>query len=133
VAFKDGANYVAHMHPDVSFDIMSESGTNVWASPHTYVDTTAMYAGEVGRYSAIRVIENTRCTKTGSGPTTTYKTYVVGQQALVEAVAVEPHTIIGPVTDALKRHYPVGWYGFLGHALFRPESLLVVSTYSSLN
>jgi N4-gp56 family major capsid protein len=133
VAPKDGANYIAHVHPDVSFDLMSESGTNVWASPHTYQDTAAIYAGEVGRYSAIRFVENTRCTKTGTGATTSYKSYVFGQQALVEAVAVEPHTVVGPVTDALKRHFPIGWYGFFGHALFRPQSLLIQSSYSSLN
>jgi N4-gp56 family major capsid protein len=133
VAFRDGANYLAHIHPDVSFDLMSESGTNVWASPHTYVDTGAIYAGEVGRYSAVRFIENTRCTKSGSGASTVYKTYVLGQQALVEAVAVEPHTVIGPQTDALNRLAPVGWYGFLGWSLFRPESLLVVTTKSTLN
>jgi N4-gp56 family major capsid protein len=133
VAFRDGSNYLAHIHPDVSFDLMSESGTNVWASPHTYVDTGAIYAGEVGRYSAVRFIENTRCTKTGSGATTTYKTYVFGQQALVEANVVEPHTVIGPQTDALNRLAPVGWYGFLGWSLFRPEALLVVTTKSSLN
>jgi N4-gp56 family major capsid protein len=133
VAFRDGSNYIAHVHPDVSFDLMSEAGTNVWAGPHTYQDTAALYSGEVGRYSAIRFIENTRCTKSGSGATTAYNSYVVGPQALVEAVAVEPHTVVGPVTDALMRHYPIGWYGFLGHALFRPEALLVVKTKSSLN
>jgi N4-gp56 family major capsid protein len=126
-------DYIAHVHPDVSFDLMSESGTNVWASPHTYVDTGAIYAGEVGRYSAIRVIENTRCTKSGSGATTTYKSYIFGQQAVVEANVVEPHTVVGPQTDALNRLAPIGWYGFLGWSLFRPEALLVQSSYSSLN
>jgi N4-gp56 family major capsid protein len=134
VAFRDGANYLAHVHPDVSFDLMSESGQNVWSSPHTYgTDVGAIYAGEVGRYSAVRFVENTRNTKTGSGVSTAYKTYVLGQQALVEAVAVEPHTVIGPQTDALNRLAPVGWYGFLGWSLFRPEALLVVTTKSSLN
>jgi N4-gp56 family major capsid protein len=133
VAARDGANYVAHVHPDISFDLMGEAGTNVWASPHTYVDTGAIYAGEIGRYSAIRFIENTRCTKTGSGATTTYNSYVFGQQALVEANVVEPHTVIGPQTDALNRLAPVGWYGFLGWSLFRPEALLVSVSKSSLN
>jgi N4-gp56 family major capsid protein len=135
VPFRDGANYVAHVHPDVTFDLMSESGDNVWASPHTYGgDTGAIYAGEVGRYSAVRFIENTRCAVTapGSGTAGEYLTYVVGKQALVEATAIEPHTVIGPVTDALKRHFPVGWYGLLGWSLFRPESLLVVTSQSSL-
>ena len=133
VAFRDGANYVAHIHPDVSFDLMGESGTNVWASPHTYVDTGAIYAGEVGRYSAVRFIENTRNTVDTNGVNPSiYNTYVWGQQALVEAVAVEPHTVIGPQTDALNRLAPVGWYGFLGWSLFRPEALMVVKSGSSL-
>lgn len=133
VPFRDGANYVAHIHPDVSYSLMAEEGQNVWASPHTYVDTTALYAGEVGRFSAVRFVENTRCTKTGTGATTKYNTYVVGQGALVEAVAVEPHTVIGPVTDPLKRLFPVGWYAFFGHALHRPESLLIAQNTSTLN
>jgi N4-gp56 family major capsid protein len=133
VAFRDGSNYVAHVHPDVTFDLMSEAGTNVWSGPHTYQDTQAIYAGEVGRYSAVRFIENTRCTKSGSGATTAYNGYVFGQQALVEANVIEPHTVIGPQTDALNRIAPVGWYGFLGWSLFRPEALLVAKTKSSLN
>jgi N4-gp56 family major capsid protein len=133
VAPKDGANYVAHAHPDVTWSLMAESGSNVWASPHEYVDTGAIYAGEVGRYSAIRFVENTRCTTAGTGATTTYNTYVVGKQALVEANAIEPHTVIGPQTDVLRRHFPVGWYGLLGWSLFRTNSLLVVETTSALN
>ena len=134
VAFKDGSSYVAHVHPDVTFDLMSESGTNVWASPHTYVDTENIYAGEVGKFAAVRFIENTRCTNTAaaSGVAGTYNSYVVGPQALVEAVAIEPHTVIGPQTDALRRNFPVGWYGLLGWNLFRPEALLKVKSQSSL-
>jgi N4-gp56 family major capsid protein len=134
VAPRTGTDYVAHVHPDQTFDLMSETGTGAWQGPHVYGgDTQAIYAGEVGRFSAIRFIENTRCTVAGSGASTTYKSYVLGQQALVEAVAVEPHTVIGPQTDALNRLAPIGWYGFLGWSLFRPESLIVATGKSSLN
>lgn len=135
VAPKVGADYLAHIHPDVSFDLMSESGVNnnVWASPHTYGgDTAAIYAGEIGRYGGVRFVENTRCKVVTADVPDTYFTYVFGQKALVEANVVEPHTVIGPVTDPLKRLFPVGWYGFLGWALFRPEALLVVKSQSSL-
>lgn len=135
VAFRDGSNYVAHIHPDVSYDLMSESGQNVWSSPHTYgADVGAIYAGEIGRYSAVRFIENTRCKTTAatSGVAGTYNTYVTGQGAMVEATAIEPHTVLGPQTDAFRRFFPVGWYGLLGWSLFRPESLLVVKSQSSL-
>lgn len=135
VPFRDGSSYVAHIHPDLTFDMMSESGDNVWSSPHVYGgNDSPIMAGEVGKYSAVRFVENTRCTTTApaSGVAGTYNTYVVGKQAMVEATAIEPHTVIGPQTDALRRHFPVGWYGLLGWALFRPESLLVVESESSL-
>jgi hypothetical protein len=32
-----------------------------------------------------------------------FRTILVGKQALAEAVAEEPHTIVGPVTDKLMR------------------------------
>jgi len=133
VAPRSGNDYIAHVHPDISFDLMSEAGTNVWSTPHIYSDTAEIYAGEVGRYSAIRFIENTRCVSTGSGATTTYKSFIFGQQALVEANVVEPHTVVGPQTDALNRLQPIGWYGFLGWSLFRPEALIVSTSKSSLN
>jgi N4-gp56 family major capsid protein len=135
VPFKDGSNYVLHAHPDITFDLMNESGTNSWVSPHIYGgDAGPIYAGEVGKYSAIRIIENTRCTHTAatSGVAGTYTSYLTGSQALVEAVAVEPHTVIGEVTDPLKRFLPVGWHGLLGWNLFRPQGLMNVKSQSSL-
>lgn len=61
-----------------------------------------------------------------------YTTYFLGREAVVEAVAVEPHTVVGPVTDNLKRFQPVGWYGLLGQSLFRQNSLQLVKTASSI-
>lgn len=134
VPFTDGSSYVAHVHPDVSYDLMAEAGTNVWASPHTYVDTTQLYTAEVGKFSAIRFIESTRCkvVDPATGVAGKYNTYLTGRQGLVEAVAIEPHTVLGPQTDAFRRFFPVGWYGMLGWSLFRPEALLKVTSQSSL-
>ena len=65
--------------------------------------------------------------------TNVYNTYFAGQQALAEAVAEEPHVVIGPVVDKLMRHRPLGWYGVLGHAIYRQEALYRVETSSSIN
>ena len=65
--------------------------------------------------------------------TKVYNTYFAGQQALAEAVAEEPHVVIGPVVDKLMRHRPLGWYGVLGHAIYREEALYRVETSSSIN
>lgn len=61
-----------------------------------------------------------------------YKTLFFGRQALAEAVAEEPHVIIGPVVDKLMRFRPIGWYGVLGWSIYRQEALWRVETTSSL-
>ena len=61
-----------------------------------------------------------------------YRTFLCGQQALAEAVAEEPHVVIGPVVDKLMRHRPMGWYGVLGFTRFREESLFRIETGSSI-
>ena len=65
--------------------------------------------------------------------TRVFNTYFAGQQALAEAVAEEPHVVIGPVVDKLMRHRPLGWYGVLGFARYREEALYRVETSSSIN
>ena len=65
--------------------------------------------------------------------TKVFNTYFAGQQALAEAVAEEPHVVIGPVVDKLMRHRPLGWYGVLGFAIYRDESLYRVETSSSID
>ena len=61
-----------------------------------------------------------------------YRTIVAGQQALAEAVAEEPHVVIGPVVDKLMRHRPMGWYGVLGFKIFRDAALYRIETGSSI-
>lgn len=61
-----------------------------------------------------------------------YDTYFAGQQALAEAVAEEPHVVIGPVTDKLMRFRPIGWYGVLGFKIYRQEALFRMATGSTI-
>jgi hypothetical protein len=65
--------------------------------------------------------------------TKVFNTYFAGQQALAEAVAEEPHVVIGPVVDKLMRHRPLGWSGVLGHAIYREEALYRVESSSTIN
>ena len=65
--------------------------------------------------------------------TKVFNTYFAGQQALAEAVAEEPHVVIGPVVDKLMRHRPLGWYGVLGFAIYRDEALYRVESSSSID
>jgi N4-gp56 family major capsid protein len=64
--------------------------------------------------------------------TKVYRTIVAGQQALAEAVAEEPHVVIGPVTDKLMRLRPIGWYGVLGFKRYREDALFRIESGSSI-
>ena len=96
--------------------VVSISGTNVT------LDTPVTSAGVTSGASI-----------TFTHETKVFNTYFAGQQALAEAVAEEPHVVIGPVVDKLMRHRPLGWYGVLGHAIYREEALYRVETSSSIN
>jgi N4-gp56 family major capsid protein len=64
--------------------------------------------------------------------TRVFDTILCGQQALAEAVAEEPHIVIGNVTDKLMRFRPMGWYGVLGFARYREEALYRIESGSSI-
>jgi len=61
-----------------------------------------------------------------------YRTFLAGQQALAEAVAEEPHVVIGPVVDRLMRFRPIGWYGVLGFKIYRQNALYRIESVSSI-
>jgi N4-gp56 family major capsid protein len=64
--------------------------------------------------------------------TRVFNTIVAGKQAMAQAVAEEPHVVIGNVTDKLMRFRPMGWYGVLGFARYREEALFRLETGSSI-
>jgi len=133
-----GNLFASYIHPEVSHDLRAETGTASWRQPSEYVNPAGIYAGEIGTFEGVAFIESPRLPNSqagaGSGTTQTrvYDTFIMGQQALAEAVAEEPHTVIGPVTDKLMRLRPIGWYGVLGWSLYRPESLWRIQTASSV-
>lgn len=130
--------FIGYIHPSVSYDLRSEAGTSAaWRPPHEYSAAGNIWAGSIGTYEGIEWIESPRCffTNDGSGAspkTNVFRTLVFGRQALVEASAEDPHTVIGPVTDKLMRHRPIGWYGLLGWSIYRQECLQRIECASSL-
>lgn len=128
---REGELYVSYIHPDVAYDLRLSTGTNAWVNPHQYVDTREIYVGEVGTFHGARFIETNRCTVVAGTPDI-YTTYFFGRECLLEATVVEPHVVVGPVVDKLKRFYPVGWYAFLGWEVFRQNAIQLVKTTSSI-
>jgi N4-gp56 family major capsid protein len=107
------------------------AGTNVGAS----AKITAISVGAANTTFTVDVANSGTVgtnTLTVTPVTRTFKTIVCGQQALAEAVAEEPHIVIGNVTDKLMRFRPMGWYGVLGFARYREEALYRIETGSSI-
>jgi N4-gp56 family major capsid protein len=105
------------------------AGTNI----PTGAQVTAISSTTVTIDSAIVTQVTSGTSVTFTHETRVFNTYFAGQQALAEAVAEEPHVVIGPVVDKLMRHRPLGWYGVLGFARYREEALYRVETSSSIN
>jgi N4-gp56 family major capsid protein len=126
------------LHPDQSYDLRSESDLASWRPPHDYSAAQNIWAGAVGVYEGCYVVETPRMTSAQDGAGTTtratvYRTAVLGRQALARCVAEEPHTVVGPVTDGLRRFLRIGWYGVEGWNRYREECLQRIETSSSLS
>ena len=55
-AEKIGDSYVAIIHPDVAYDLMSDPS---WQNVKTYCDPSDMYEGEIGKVAGVRFVETT--------------------------------------------------------------------------
>ena len=135
---RKGSLYWAGIHPEVSHDLRAETGSTGWYLPNQYgSDQNRIWAGEIGTFEGAFFVESPRLYKaqdgaSGTAANSVYRTILAGQQALAEAVAEEPHVVIGPVVDRLMRHRPMGWYGVLGFARYREEALYRIESGSSI-
>jgi N4-gp56 family major capsid protein len=207
-----GGMYVSYIHPEVSHDLRTETGNNIWRTPHEYQNAGPLLAGELGAWEGVRFIETPRMTNANTGAAQTalatapavsgvsgaftivvangafgglaevgdaisgtnvgsgalitaisvgttnttltvsvansgtvgtntltvtpkarvYNTYIMGQQALAEAVWKEPGIEFGNVVDKLNRFRPVGWHGIINWSVYRQEALYRVETASSV-
>jgi len=208
-----GGMYTAYVHPEVSHDLRTETGNNIWRTPNEYQNIQSLYAGEIGAWEGVRFIETPTMTNSISGAAQTalatasavsgvsgaftivaanaafgglaevgdaisgtgvgtgakitaisvgatnttftvdvansgtvgtntltvtpstrvFNTYVLGQQALAEAVWKEPGIEFGNVVDKLNRFRPVGWHGIINWSVFRQAALYRIETSSSIH
>lgn len=208
-----GNMFLSYIHPEVSHDLRTETGNNVWRTPQEYQNIVNLQAGEMGAWEGVRFIETSNMTNTKSGAdqtalataaavsgvsgeftivvanagfgglalvgdkisgvnvgtgakitaisvgatnttytvdvansgtvgtatltvtpvTRVFNTYVMGQQALAEAIWKEPKIEFGNISDKLNRFRPVGWHGILNWSLYRPTALWNIQTSSSVN
>lgn len=136
----DGMHFVGLAHPYVLKDLRSNTSGAEWRALQVNNAATGglgLINGEIGIYEGVRWIETPRCSfaATGTGSINVYQTYIVGKEALAEAVAPDYDfqlVLDGVVVDPLKRKWVYGWKGTAGWALFRTASLWRIETTSSL-
>lgn len=131
---RQGDLYCCMLHPDQSHDLRKETGGAAWRDPHNLGGPDAIWNGNIGIYEGAYFIESPRIFSDtdGSSSATVYRSLFFGREALAEAVAEEPHVVIGNVTDKLMRMRPAGWYGVLGWARFREAALIRGESSSSI-
>ncbi len=131
-----GEHYATVVHPSVAHDLRIETGSTGWRTPHEYVDTSGIYAGELGTFEGSLFLESPRCTNAtvGASSARVYNSYVMGREALAEAVASEFGIVVGgTIADPLNRKMALGWTGIAGWSLFRTEAMWLVQTAATVN
>lgn len=141
-----GGQYVAYVHPDVSYDLRSETGAAAWRDPHTYSQPSEIWNGEIGSFEGFRFIESPRAplfvdASNGAGATGTVDVYgslFLGRQALAKVYSTTdgngamPRVVMGPVVDKLRRFVPMGWYWLGAYGVFRQAALWRAENASSI-
>ena len=138
--FENG-NYTGIVHPDVAYDLRSETAVTDVIAFQIRQDSAGVRNGSIGVFGGIEWIENPRAGLIADGGASTcdaYQTLVCGRQALAKAFSrapgfgEDPSVVFGPVTDTLRRFHPVGWYHLVGYGRFREASMQRIETSSSI-
>lgn len=131
---REGDLYWCGIHPDVSHDLRSETGAGAWQDLHKYAAPSVFWPGAIGVYEGAFFVESARLYKATDGASsgTVFRTILAGREALAEGVQVEPEVRVGVVPDKLNRFFPLGWYGFLGWAIFRDDAMWRIESSSSI-
>ena len=133
---REGMLYAAYTHPETAHDLRSETGALAFEDIRKYTDPNVgnILNAVTGVLGGAYIVETPRAYvgTDGASSAKNYRTIIAGQQALAEAVAVEPGIVIGPVVDKLMRFRPVGWYALAGWARFREAALYRIESGSSI-
>lgn len=131
---KSGSLYAAYTHPETAHDLRAETGALAFEDIRKYTGPENILNGVTGVLGGAYFVETPRAyTATdGAASAKVYRTLVCGDQAIAEAVAVEPNVVLGEVVDKLKRFRPMGWYALFGHAVYRQAALYRIESGSSI-
>ncbi|MBR87277.1 MAG: N4-gp56 family major capsid protein [Rhodospirillaceae bacterium] len=137
----ENGNYMAIVHPDVSYDLRSDTNVTDVIQYQLYQQGEPIRVGSIGTFNGITYIENPRAgllADAGDSNVDVYQTLICGRQALAKGFSrapgfgADPTIVVGPVTDTLRRFNPIGWYHLVGYGRFREKCMIRVETSSSI-
>lgn len=139
-AKKIDGSYVAIIHPDVAFDLMSDKK---WEEPKAYCDPKDLYEGEIGRIAGVRFVMTSEAkifAKAGADSRDVYSTLVIGEGAygVTEITGLGLQHIVkqlgtGGGSDPLDQRATVGWKATLGAALLMNPYMVRIETTSRVS
>ena len=131
---KYGNLYAGYIHPEVAFDLRSETGAQSFEDVQKYTNSSEILHQATGVYGGAYFMETARALVLADGAAgiNVYRTNILGAQAVAEATAVEPGVVVGPVTDQLMRQRPLGWYSLQGWSMYREAAAYRIESSSSV-
>ena len=137
---KINGDYVAIIHPDCAFDLMSDPE---WKYPHQYQDTTNLYNGEIGKVAGVRFVETTEAKVfkgKGASSRDVYATMVIGANAYgvtdIKGGGLE-HIVkqLGSAgtADPLNQRATVGWKATKAAIRLVESNMVRIETTSTFN
>ena len=135
-----GGYYVAIIHPDIAYDLMSDSK---WEEPHKYQDTTNIYNGEIGKLYGVRFVESSEAKiygAVGASSAIVYATLVLGENAygVTEITGGGLKQIVkqlgsGGTGDPLDQRATVGWKLTQAAKKLIPQYIVRIETSSGFS
>ena len=137
---KINGDYVAIIHPDCTYDLMSDPN---WKFPHQYVDTKEIYQGEIGKIEGVRFVETSEAKifeKAGASSRDVYSTLVMGDAAYgvtdIKGGGLQ-HIVkqlgSGGTADPLNQRATVGWKATKTAVRLVEEYMVRIETCASYN
>ena len=137
---KINGDYVAIIHPDCTYDLMSDSN---WKFPHQYVDTKEIYQGEIGKIEGVRFVETSEAKifeGAGASSRDVYSTLVMGDDAYgvtdIKGGGLQ-HIVkqlgSGGTADPLNQRATVGWKATKTAVRLVEEYMVRIETCASYN
>lgn len=127
--------YYAIIHPDVYYDLVTDTGTDAFISVARYGDHMSVLRNEVGMLGGFRVIVHPLVTinaDAGNGAVDTYHSQFYAENGFGKSVGVEPQVLMTGPYDKLNRFINVGWYGIYDYGLIDTDRQWIVTAASSI-